>query len=159
MSTDHTPNYQLSQWEPDDQFVRTDFNEDNAKIDAALLAERSAREAGDAAERSARQSVAATIPKIKVGTYTGDGEESRIISVGFTPKAVYLAMRNGQPTSSGRLIAGGLAVTGGDVAWDDDLAIQIVSGGFRVICKDYYPSNTNAHTNYRSTVYHYLAIG
>ncbi len=38
MSTNHTPNYQLSQWEPSDQFVRTDFNEDNAKIDSALKA-------------------------------------------------------------------------------------------------------------------------
>ena len=37
MSTNHTPNYNLCQWEPGDQVKRTDFNEDNAKIDAALM--------------------------------------------------------------------------------------------------------------------------
>ena len=36
MPTNHTPNYSLSQWEPNDQVRRTDFNADNAKIDAAL---------------------------------------------------------------------------------------------------------------------------
>ena len=38
MATDHTPNYQLSQWRASDVFVRTDFNEDHLKIDAALHA-------------------------------------------------------------------------------------------------------------------------
>ena len=38
MATNHTPNYQLNQWEATDQVRRTDFNEDNAKIDAALEA-------------------------------------------------------------------------------------------------------------------------
>ena len=32
----HTPNYQLNQWEADDRVQRVDFNADNAKIDAAL---------------------------------------------------------------------------------------------------------------------------
>jgi len=36
MSTNHTLNYGLCQWEADDQVLRTDFNSDNAKIDAAL---------------------------------------------------------------------------------------------------------------------------
>ena len=36
MSTNHTANYNLCQWEATDQVQRTDFNEDNAKIDAAL---------------------------------------------------------------------------------------------------------------------------
>lgn len=36
MATNHTSNYQLCQWEATDQVLRTDFNEDNAKVDAAL---------------------------------------------------------------------------------------------------------------------------
>lgn len=36
MATNHTSNYQLCQWEPTDQVLRTDFNEDNAKLDSAL---------------------------------------------------------------------------------------------------------------------------
>lgn len=36
MATNHTANYQLNQWEATDQVLRTDFNEDNAKVDSAL---------------------------------------------------------------------------------------------------------------------------
>ena len=36
MPTNHTPNYNLSQWERDDRVLMEDFNADNAKIDAAL---------------------------------------------------------------------------------------------------------------------------
>ena len=32
----YTPNYQLHQWEPQDPFLRTDFNQDLQKIDSAL---------------------------------------------------------------------------------------------------------------------------
>ena len=32
----YTPNYQLHQWEPEDKFLRTDFNADLSKIDTAL---------------------------------------------------------------------------------------------------------------------------
>ena len=34
----HTTNYQLSQWETTDRILMSDFNADNAKIDAALAA-------------------------------------------------------------------------------------------------------------------------
>ena len=33
-----TPNFQLNQWSGDDYVRRTDFNADNAKVDAALAA-------------------------------------------------------------------------------------------------------------------------
>ena len=36
MSTNHTEHYELSQWLSTDQVLRTDFNEDNVKVDAAL---------------------------------------------------------------------------------------------------------------------------
>ena len=38
MSTNHTPNYSLCQWEAEDKVLRTEFNADNAKIDAAIKA-------------------------------------------------------------------------------------------------------------------------
>ena len=38
MSTNHTPNFNLCQWEATDKVLRSDFNEDNQKIDAALKA-------------------------------------------------------------------------------------------------------------------------
>lgn len=40
-----TSNYNLCQWEETDRVRRTDFNEDNAKIDQAMAQERAAREA------------------------------------------------------------------------------------------------------------------
>ena len=43
MSTNYTENFDLCQWEPTDPVIRTDFNADNAKIDAALAALESAR--------------------------------------------------------------------------------------------------------------------
>ena len=38
MASSYTSNYQLCQWEGTDKVLRTDFNGDNAKIDAALKA-------------------------------------------------------------------------------------------------------------------------
>ena len=38
MSTNHTTNYNLNQWGATDKVLRTEFNADNAKIDAALKA-------------------------------------------------------------------------------------------------------------------------
>lgn len=36
MASNYTTNYGLCQWEPGDSFVQTEFNQDNAKIDAAI---------------------------------------------------------------------------------------------------------------------------
>lgn len=38
MASNYTQNYGLCQWEATDQVLRTDFNEDNQKIEAAFLA-------------------------------------------------------------------------------------------------------------------------
>lgn len=43
----YTPNYGLHQWVPEDNFLRTDFNEDLAKIDAAIKAAEETAAAGD----------------------------------------------------------------------------------------------------------------
>ena len=36
MASGQTANYQLNQWEAEDKVLRTEFNADNAKLDAAL---------------------------------------------------------------------------------------------------------------------------
>ena len=36
MASNYTTNYQLNQWEPTDAVQRVEFNQDNAKVDAAL---------------------------------------------------------------------------------------------------------------------------
>ncbi len=59
MSTSQTPNYGLHQWAGEDQFKRTDFNEDNAKLDAALHGLRSDVDAK--AAQSALNTLTATV--------------------------------------------------------------------------------------------------
>ena len=56
MSTNHTPNFNLCQWEATDKVLRADFNEDNQKIDAALA------------------EILARVPRFATGTYVGTDE-------------------------------------------------------------------------------------
>ena len=58
----YTEHYQLHQWVPEDDFLRTDFNEDFAKIDAAIKSEAEA-----AAEALAGKA------EIVKGSYIGSG--------------------------------------------------------------------------------------
>ena len=53
MASGQTTNYQLNQWDAEDKVLRTEFNEDNQKIDAALGA------------------LAKAVPRIVTGTYEG----------------------------------------------------------------------------------------
>ena len=74
VATNHTTNYQLNQWEAADQVLRTDFNQDNQKIDAALKTNADAI----AAETAARAALAETVEgkgncKLEHFTYRGDG--------------------------------------------------------------------------------------
>ena len=112
MASNHTEHFSLNQWLPDDQVKRTDFNEDNAKIDAALndlsggLAEKADQAALDAlaAEVAKKATTAAlealskklaSMPCLVTGTYTGDGTDSRLISLGFQPKALLVMIEEG----------------------------------------------------------------
>ena len=47
MASNYTENYGLCQWEAMDSFVRTEFNQDNARIDAALKSVADAAAQGD----------------------------------------------------------------------------------------------------------------
>ena len=56
----YTEHYQLHQWEPSDSFLRTDFNQDFARIDTGM------RAAKVQAERLEREKA-----EISTGAYTG----------------------------------------------------------------------------------------
>ena len=102
MSTNHTTNYNLCQWEPDDKVLRTDFNADNRAIDAAIKAvdirvdgkadvsaltkEVNDRTAAVAAVQSALSDLRTTVSqkqdaasavKLATGTYKGDGQSGK----------------------------------------------------------------------------------
>ena len=60
----YTQHYQLHQWEPGDDFLRTDFNADFQKIDAAIGG------------------------LLAFGSYTGSGTASQSVNLGVTPRAL-----------------------------------------------------------------------
>ena len=150
MATNHTEYYELNQWLSTDQVLRTDFNADNAKMDAAL------------------SEMTANIPKIVMGTYTGDGTESRTISLPFTPKAVFVCTQWGETGFSepGHYCGyGGLALDGYPARISYTATgtttvtefISITETGFQVVCLE--ARGANAYSNYLNEVYHYIAIG
>jgi hypothetical protein len=133
MSTNKTENYQLHSWEPGDDFLRTEFNENFSLIDAAIGG------------------------KVVSGAYTGDGTASRTVPLGFTPIAVLVMTAGGQVYDVYRLY-GGLAVTGSPVVQSGSgkAAVAVTEGGFTV---SYLASGSyTADTNEKGTVYHYLAV-
>lgn len=197
----YTQHYQLHQWEPSDDFLRTDFNDDFKKIDAAIhdseeglrtnltseisrldtalgsLEQRvNTTHSGDiqrldaalsAAQQTLRnefngnlanvntqiQNLEGKKVELATGSYTGDNALTRIISLGFTPRAVIVENLTGQRD---RICYGGLAVTDGPLMHNPNVttpAIQIVTGGFQVAYKLY-----SSETNVENTIYRYMAL-
>jgi len=124
MSTNKTGNYNLHSWVPGDDFLREEFNENFAAIDAALGVL-----AGDAPKCKKL--------RIVTGSYTGNERSPRTIALPFTPKAVYLACKGygdsyslnalylpGVPTGYGEIVADGFTVSGAmNVARDGSVGI------------------------------------
>ena len=134
----YTKNYHLNQWDAADRVLREDFNRDNETIDAALE----------------------TIPHFVIGTYTGDGAETRTISLDFTPKALYVVASDGMSfrySSGTSQLCGGLVFP--DVPAKDTYHqrtfLEICENGFRVVCDVEY--SIYLYTNQENMVYHYIA--
>lgn len=118
MSTNKTQNYNLHSWVPEDDFLRSEFNDNFTSLDtalktlstalaaettareAAVSAETQARASAISAEQSARQSAVTTLTsgkaEIVAGFYEGDGTAERTITLGFQPKAVLLMQNIGR---------------------------------------------------------------
>ena len=126
----YTQHYQLHQWESTDNFLRTDFNEDLEKIDTAIHA------AGQ--------------EDYIAGTYTGDGAEERVITLGFTPSVILFERNDGTRGTTGGA-TGGLAMPGFTLGSN----AEITEGGFTV-----YNSSIayGADQNQKNNVYRYLAF-
>ena len=139
----YTANYQLHQWEPADFFLRTDFNADFAKLDAAL--------AGKAGLADLAEKLGAV-----TGSYTGDGSACRTISLGFAPIAVFLR----EDEDSGAI----LAVQNGAVMDEEgEVTMLTVSGqGFQVTYDAYFTGVSNKvrepYANRAGVTYRYLAL-
>ena len=156
MASNYTEHYDLCQWEATDQVQRTDFNADNAKVDAAL-----AGKAEQAALSALTERVAAleVLPQLATGTYTGNGAASRFISLGFTPKALLVFTSEGYPASPyvnyyfGGMAFPELPVEVFDRVGDKIQVLEITEDGFRV----FYDYDLDLYSNQKDTKYYYMA--
>lgn len=141
MASNYTTNYELPIWAAGDAFLREEFNDANQKIDGALAGK---ADTEAVAEIKAQMGGKA---KIVAGTYSGDNQTSRIITLGFTPKAVMIW------TSAGRQEYGNSAY-GGLALLDHPCngLFSIVENGFQVYESDYKHGNSSPYQ------YYYLAI-
>lgn len=97
-------------------------------------------------------SALANVGACKIGSYTGNGEATRTIEVGFTPSAV-LVMRNDSVMSDTSNIISGLATASSPVKTSGGLdAIAVTENGFTV------GRGTGYTTNVTTKVYNYIAF-
>ena len=86
----YTSNYQLHQWVPEDDFLRTDFNTDFQKIDTALARKAEKSTVTSLQTQVAGKADASTVPRVAAGAYTGNGAASKAVSLGFQPRVVII---------------------------------------------------------------------
>ncbi len=88
MAGNHTNNYHLNQWEPEDKVLRTEFNEDNLKIDEALAGLRTD-------QRALAELVDRLTLRLVTGSYVGTGKSETIhYSIGAAPKLLVVTTNN-----------------------------------------------------------------
>ena len=165
-----TPNYQLNQWEATDSFLRNDFNEDNAKIDAAIMAVKNeAAEALNGYKASVDAALAAAGNcRVTSGSYTGKGtygsSNPTKLTLPFEPKLVVI-VRGRYTASSG---SAGYFPSSFAIFVKGASSISVVGDGEHNSCNfnmegtqlllrsDYGPES---QFNTNGTTYHYVAIG
>ena len=129
----YTPHYGLHQWEPEDSFLREEFNADFSKIDTAVFGKAEA----------------------VTGTYTGDGASVRIIELGFSPTAVLLLRNNGAGKDSSNYY-GGLALRDHPVLLPTGATVLAITGsGFSIHVGG---SASISNSNGSGYLFHYLAF-
>ena len=131
----------------------------------ALAAEVDTLEAADSAEAAARQnadnalstrvsSLESAVPQkcqVYVGTYSGNQAASRVINLGFRPKAV-IVMNEGYFLYFNGGVSGAMAVDGTPAKINGETAVEIVSNGFWV------GQQQHALTNGTNMKYFYVAL-
>ena len=172
---DYTKNYQLPQWEKADRIVMEDFNCQAAKLEAALVSHDTAlaqkadktttsslqtqvnKKANTTALNSAVSGLQNQLDgKIVFGTYQGDNQNTRFISLGFTPQAVFVIPNHAELVNTGQR-KGGLALEGNPCQNSGRKVVEIVEGGFNVFFSGTsYSSDVVANSN--SYTYYYFAV-
>ena len=148
-STNKTANLQLNQWVGTDPVLMADFNADNAKLDAAIAALQSG------------------MPRVAVGSYTGDGSGPKTLSFAFEPKVFLLTRDTSQAVYVGIIAMRGQsycynARTFGDVlgyvtklSWSGN-RVTLTSASMNGITNT---SDSAGAFNASGEHYHWLVIG
>ena len=165
MATNQTANYDLNQWLSTDQVLRTDFNADNAKLDAVLagLAETAAGKAEQTAVDALSAQVAA-LPRIAAGTYVGTGTSDSsgpcrldfTDSLGRPPQLVVVRPQAG--------MGDGLVLLQGMTESMDALSGNYGSGSNNTVSwsgasVSWYAQYAASQFNTKGETYYYFAIG
>ena len=137
-----TSNYQLNQWSATDQVKRTDFNADNQKIDAAL----------------------ATIPKVAMGSYVGNGgkgsTQKNTLTFSFPPKLLVIVGNTTGTLYSGTVLVRGQThsdgIGGNPSSRVYNLTVQWSGNTVTWYTDEQYPE---AQLNGNGITYYYFAIG
>lgn len=139
MATNTSEHLGLHLWEPTDQVLRTEFNQNWTKIDTAVNA---AQETAEAAQSAAEQR------HYVIGSYTGNGG-TQSITLGFQPSFVIITA---QPANSRDTAF--IAISGGSEAAS---TLSFTETGFTVMVT---PTSYETYplTNQNGTFYHYLAL-
>ena len=140
-ATNHTPIYQLNQWESSDQVLRGDFNEDNQKIEAAL----------------------ATIPHIATGSYVGTGSygsaNPNTLTFDFVPQMVAVVINAGTGCEYGTLLVRGQTKSGGIGVAQAALHGLDLTLAWEGNSVSWYSSGSSDQLNDSGVTYFYFAIG
>lgn len=129
MATNHTANYGLHVWEPEDDFSREEINENFGALDSKAV-------------------------QMVFGSYTGNGQGSQFISLGFTPRAVLVIPRDGRAGSYSLALT---VPTENAAQSNGTPLLEATDGGFRA----YYSSTSSSNavtTNAQGRAHHFWAI-
>lgn len=152
MASNYTEHYGLCQWEATDQVLREEFNQDNQKLDEALAGK---AELSNVEDINRRVETLEAQPHWIVGTYTGNGEPSQIISLGKKPSAVFALQSNGYLSQQYQTYYfGGLALPDHPVKTGSHMIVEIKPKGFCV----YENDSDDIKANSSGVVYHYMAL-
>lgn len=135
MSSNQTANYGLHVWEPEDDFSREEINENFALLDGAV--------------------------RMVFGSYTGDGETSRFIELGFTPKIVFVLPCDGSIYDVNHSIRyGGIAGTGLPAQGESGQYqyIVITENGFELRRLHMSGGSYLYDVNRKTSLYYYLVV-
>ena len=100
-------------------------------IESAAASEASIRQSTDSSLQSQVSALSLGKSEVIVGTYTGDGQPVRLISLGRKPKAVYVCSYNGL-IQMGSGLYGGLALQNAPAGEIGYPSVSIVDQGFQV---------------------------